>query len=155
MRVSARVAVSPSQHDISNLKIRSAKTLVRQMGHLEVDITFGMIHLWWMESIRRLPLYPKRTIRTCNRKDVHRKWPLVVSLQMGAYCRFCTGTEWQCRWMQPFPPNHSLRRSGQIFVRQATSPLCHSSCHHQRSRFPGFYSEERLTIPAGWIIVSV
>lgn len=36
----------PSQHDISNLKIRSAKTLVRQMGHLEVDITFGMIHLW-------------------------------------------------------------------------------------------------------------
>lgn len=37
---------SASQLDISNLKTRSAKILVRQMGHLEVDVTFGMMHLW-------------------------------------------------------------------------------------------------------------
>jgi len=41
----ARVAVSASQLDISNLNTRSAKMLARQMGHLEVDVTFGMMHL--------------------------------------------------------------------------------------------------------------
>jgi len=44
-RVSARVTILPCQDDISNLKMRSAKILVRQMGHLEVDVTFGMMHL--------------------------------------------------------------------------------------------------------------
>jgi len=34
-----------NQHDISNLKMRSARMLVRQTGHLQVDVIFGMMHL--------------------------------------------------------------------------------------------------------------
>ena len=34
-----------NQHDISNLKMRSARMLVWQTGHLQVDVIFGMMHL--------------------------------------------------------------------------------------------------------------
>ena len=85
---------SAPQLDISNLKTRSAKILVRQMGHLEVDVTFGIIHLLQMKGIRRQLHTPRKNhTHTCNRRDVHRRWPLAVSPQTGPYHKFYIGTE--------------------------------------------------------------
>jgi hypothetical protein len=52
------VTTQPSQHNISNLKIWSAEIPILQMGHLGVDVIFGVMHLQQKAEVQKTVRIP-------------------------------------------------------------------------------------------------